>query len=105
VVARRPDADAQAVDLLEVLPLLTPDRLRRQLERAIADAALGQLKRLLDAVVARITVERRACIQPYFFAPTVRALTAPRRRTTKPTNTSVPGPKLWLTTQAWGPVG
>jgi site-specific DNA recombinase len=27
VLARRPDADAQAVDLLELLPLLTPDRL------------------------------------------------------------------------------
>ena len=57
------------------------ETLWRQLERAIADAAPEQLKRLLDAVVERITVESRACIQPYFFAPTVRTLTAPRRRT------------------------
>jgi hypothetical protein len=55
--------------------------LRRQIEQAIAEAAPEQLKRLLDAVVERITVESRACIQPYFFAPTVRTLTAPRRRT------------------------
>ncbi len=55
--------------------------LRRQVEQAIADTAPEQLKRLLDAVVERITVESRACIQPYFFAPTVRTLTAPRRRT------------------------
>ncbi|HEY4726951.1 MAG TPA: hypothetical protein VIJ32_01930, partial [Actinomycetes bacterium] len=27
VVAQRPDADAQAVELLELLPLLTPERL------------------------------------------------------------------------------
>jgi hypothetical protein len=54
------------------------DTLRRQIEQAIADAAPEQLKRLLDAVVERITVESRACIQPYFFAPAVRTLTAPR---------------------------
>jgi predicted trehalose synthase len=33
------------------------------------DAAPEQLKRLLDAVVERITVESRACIQPYFLRP------------------------------------
>jgi hypothetical protein len=48
------------------------DVLRRQLERAIADAAPEQLKRLMDAVVERIAVESSACIQPYFFAPTAR---------------------------------
>ena len=55
--------------------------LRRQLEQAIADAAPEQRTRLPDAVVEPITVESRTCIQPYFFAPTVRTPTAPRRRT------------------------
>jgi hypothetical protein len=62
------------------------------------------LKQLLGAVVDRIQVESRACIQPYFVAPTVRTRIASRRRTTKRTNTAVPGPSLWMTTRAWGRV-
>ena len=54
---------------------------RHRIERAVADGAPEQLKRLLDAVVDQILVESRACIQPYFVAPTVRTRIAPRRRT------------------------
>ena len=54
---------------------------RRRIERAVADGAPEQLKRLLDTVVDQILVESRACIQPYFVAPTVRTRIAPRRRT------------------------
>jgi site-specific DNA recombinase len=54
---------------------------RHRIERAVADGAPEQLKRLLDTVVDQILVESRACIQPYFVAPTVRTRIAPRRRT------------------------
>jgi hypothetical protein len=54
---------------------------RGSIRRAVAEGGPEQLKRLLDAVVDRILVESRACIQPYFAAPTVRTRTAPRRRT------------------------
>jgi len=64
-----------------------------------------RLKRLLDAVVERITVESRACTQPYFVAPTVRTRIGPRRRTTKHTNTGAPGPSLWVSSRAWGRAG
>ena len=54
---------------------------RRRVERAVADGAPEQLKRLLDTVVEQILVESRACIQPYFVAPTVRTRIGSRRRT------------------------
>ena len=55
--------------------------LRRRVERAVADGAPEQLKRLLGTVVEQILVESRACIQPYFVSPAVRARLAQRRRT------------------------
>jgi hypothetical protein len=54
---------------------------RRWIERAVTDGAPEQLKRLLDSVVDEIVVESRACIQPYFVAPTVRTRIGSRRRT------------------------
>jgi site-specific DNA recombinase len=54
---------------------------RRRVECTVADGAPEQLKRLLDTVVEQILVESRACIQPYFVAPTVRTRTGSRRRT------------------------
>jgi hypothetical protein len=63
------------------------------------------LKQLLAAVVDRIQVESRACIQPYFVAPTVRMRIASRRRTTKHTNTDAPGPMLWVNARGWGHAG
>jgi site-specific DNA recombinase len=54
---------------------------RRRIERAVADGAPEQVKRLLDSVVDEIVVESRASIQPYFVAPMVRTRTGPRRRT------------------------
>jgi hypothetical protein len=71
----------------------------------VAEGASEQLKQLLDAVVERILVESRACIQPYFVAPTVRMRIGQRRRTAKHTNTSAPGPSLWVTSRAWGRAG
>jgi hypothetical protein len=61
-------------------------------------------RRLLGTVVEQILVESRACIQPYFIAPTVRTRTGPRRRTGKHANHGAPGPSLWVTTRAWGRV-
>ena len=55
--------------------------IRRRIEQAAADGAPEQLKRLLDTVVEQILVESRACIQPYFVAPTVRTRIGSRRRT------------------------
>jgi hypothetical protein len=55
---------------------------RGGIERAVAEGAPEQLKQLLDAVVDRILVESRACIQPYFVAPTVRTRTASRAGST-----------------------
>jgi len=54
---------------------------RGRIDRAVADGAPEQLKQLLDAVVDRIVVESRACIQPDFVAPTVRMRPGSRRRT------------------------
>jgi site-specific DNA recombinase len=54
---------------------------RRRVERAVADGAPEQLKRLLDTVVDQILVESRAYIQPYFVAPAVRTRIGQRRRT------------------------
>ena len=56
-------------------------QLRDRIALAAAHAAPQQLKLLLAAVVDRITVESRACIQPYFVAPTVRTRIGSRRRT------------------------
>ena len=77
---------------------------RRGIERAVADGAPQQLKRLLDSVVDQILVESRACIQPYFMAPMVRTRIDQRRRTGKHANHGAPGPSLWVTTRAWGRV-
>jgi len=54
---------------------------RGRIELAVAHAAPEQLKLLLGAVVDRSFVESRACIQPYFVAPTVRTRLGQRRRT------------------------
>jgi hypothetical protein len=64
-----------------VQPGIGPLIVRRRIERAVADGAPQQLKRLLDSVVDQIVVESRACIQPYFVAPTVRTRIDQRRRT------------------------
>jgi hypothetical protein len=55
--------------------------LRRDIRSAVAEGEPEQLKRLLAAVVDRIDVEGRACIQPYFNAPGVRTRIGQRRRT------------------------
>jgi hypothetical protein len=69
----------------DTTPAMSTDRLlagiRGRIERVVAEGAPEQLKQLLDAVVDRILVESRACIQPYFVAPTVRTRSGPRRRT------------------------
>jgi hypothetical protein len=67
----------------ETTPALSGDLVgvRRRIERAVADGAPEQLKRLLDTVVDQILVESRACIQPYVVAPTVRTRPGSRRRT------------------------
>jgi site-specific DNA recombinase len=75
---------------------------RGRIQRAVADGAPEQLKQLLDAVVDRILVESRACIQPYFVAPMVRTRIGPRRRTTQHANTGAPGPSLWVSPRNWG---
>jgi hypothetical protein len=54
--------------------------------------------------VEQILVESRACIQPYFVAPTVRTRIAPRRRTDTCTNHGIPSASLWVTTRGWGRV-
>jgi site-specific DNA recombinase len=54
---------------------------RRRVERAVAEGAPEQLKRLLATVVEQILVESRVGIQPYFTAPTVRTRIGQRRRT------------------------
>jgi hypothetical protein len=69
----------------DTAPMMAPSQVlagvRRRIERAVADGAPEQLKCLLDSVVEQIVVEYRACIQPYFVAPTVRTRIRPRRRT------------------------
>jgi hypothetical protein len=69
----------------DTAPAMAPSQVlagvRRRIERAVADGAPEQLKCLLDSVVEQIVVEYRACIQPYFVAPTVRTRIRPRRRT------------------------
>jgi site-specific DNA recombinase len=54
---------------------------RRRVERAVAEGAPEQLKRLLATVVEQILVESRVGIQPYFTAPSVRTRIGQRRRT------------------------
>jgi hypothetical protein len=75
---------------------------RDRIQRAVAEGASEQLKQLLDAVVDQILVESRACIQPYFVAPTVRTRAGSRRRNDTRTNHGVPSPSLWVTPRAWG---
>jgi site-specific DNA recombinase len=69
----------------ETTPAMATDALltgvRRRVEQAVTDGAPQQLKQLLGTVVDQILVESRACIQPYFVAPTVRTRPASRRRT------------------------
>jgi hypothetical protein len=69
----------------ETTPAMATDDIltavRRRVERAVADGAPEQLKRLLDTVVEQILVESRACTQPYFVTPTVRTRPGSRRRT------------------------
>jgi site-specific DNA recombinase len=69
----------------ETIPTMTPGAVlvgvRYRVERAVADGAPEQLKRLLETVVERILVDSRACIQPYFVAPAVRTRIGSRRRT------------------------
>jgi site-specific DNA recombinase len=69
----------------DITPTMATDHLlagvRGSIERAVGEGAPEQLKQLLNAVVDRILVESRACIQPYFVAPTVRTRPGPRRRT------------------------
>jgi site-specific DNA recombinase len=69
----------------DTTPTMATDHLlagvRGSIERAVGEGAPEQLKQLLDAVVDRILVESRACIQPFFVAPTVRTRTGQRRRT------------------------
>jgi len=77
---------------------------RRRVERAVADAAPEQLKRLLDTVVEQILVESQACIQLYFVAPTVRTRPGSRRRVDTRTNLGVASPSIWVTTRTWGRV-
>jgi hypothetical protein len=55
--------------------------LRKDIRSAVAEGEPEQLKRLLAAVVDRIDVQGRACIQPYFTAPGVRTRIGRRRRT------------------------
>jgi hypothetical protein len=95
-----------ALESLGAQALVLPDdgdlrQLRDRIRLAVAQAAPEQLKLLLAAVVDRITVESRACIQPYFTAPGVRTLGGSRRRTGKHTNHGAPGPTLWVSTRAW----
>jgi site-specific DNA recombinase len=69
----------------ETIPAMATEdliaRVRQRVERAVADGTPQQLKRLLGTVVEQILVDSRACIQPYFVAPTVRTRIASRRRT------------------------
>ncbi len=75
---------------------------RGRIELAVAHAAPEQLKLLLGAVVDRILVESRACIQPYFTAPGVRSLGPSRRRAGTRANRGIPSSSLWVTPRAWG---
>jgi hypothetical protein len=67
--------------LSRTTPVVPPIYQCTTFERAVTDGAPEQLKRLLDSVVDEIVVESRACIQPYFVAPTVRTRPGSRRRT------------------------
>src|SRR4029453_3279730 len=73
------EADCEATPAIATGDVLMD--VRRRVERAVADGAPEQLKGLLDTVVQQILVESRACIQPYFVAPTVRTRIGQRRRT------------------------
>ena len=79
--ARTAALEAECETILTMTPGADLVRVRRRVERAVADGAPEQLKRLLETVVERILVDSRACIQPYFVAPTVRTRIASRRRT------------------------
>jgi hypothetical protein len=72
-------AECETTPAMATHALLTG--VRRRVEQAVTDGAPQQLTRLLGTVVDQILVETRACIQPYFVAPTVRTLTGSRRRT------------------------
>jgi site-specific DNA recombinase len=69
----------------DTTPTIATDHLlagiQGSIQRAVVEGAPEQLKQVLDAVVDRILVESRACIQPYFVAPAVRTRPALRRRT------------------------
>ena len=84
VTSQRPDAMALEA-ACDAAPTMAPGQalavVRRSIGRGVADSAPEQLKRLLGTVVEQILVGSRACIQPYFIAPTVRTRTGPRRRT------------------------
>ncbi len=80
------EARAAALEVeCDTTPTMATDHLlagiQGRIQRAAADGAPEQLKQLLDAVVDRIVVESRACIQPYLVAPTVRTRPGSRRRT------------------------
>jgi hypothetical protein len=103
------EARAAALEVeCDTTPTMARDHLlagiQGRIQRAADDGAPEQLKQLLDAVVDRIVVESRACIQPYFVAPSVRTRIGRWRRTGKHTNHGAPGPSLWVTTRAWGRV-
>jgi hypothetical protein len=103
------EARAAALEVeCDTTPTMATDHLlagiQGRIQRAAAAGAPEQLKQLLDAVVDRIVVESRACIQPYFVAPSVRTRIGRRRRTGKHANHGAPGPSLWVTTRAWGRV-
>ena len=111
-----PSGDVEAADLqmqqcplesqCEQAPVLPADgdlrEWRGRIELAVAHAAPEQLKLLLGAVVDRILVESRACIQPYFTAPGVRTLGPSRRRAGTRANHGIPLSSLWVTPRAWG---
>jgi site-specific DNA recombinase len=81
LVARTAELEAACETTPEMVTGDDLANVRSRIERAVADGAPQQLKRLLDSVVDQILVESRDCIQPYFAAPTVRTRPGQRRRT------------------------
>ena len=80
------EAHAAALEVeCDTAPTMATDHLlagiQGSIQRAVVEGAPEQLKQVLDAVVDRILVESRACIQPYFVAPTVRTRPGRRRGT------------------------
>jgi hypothetical protein len=102
LAARKASLESQC----EQAPVLPADgdlrEWRGRIELAVAHAAPEQLKLLLGAMVDRILVESRACIQPYFTALGVRTLGPSRRRTGTRTNHGAHGPSLWVNARMWG---